>query len=281
MQDADAFRRESRKGWSAVASGWGTHGVRFSELAMPVTTAMIEAANLQPGHQVLELAAGPGDVGYLAFELIQPGGSLITSDFSPDMLTVAQERAAALGIDGVRFKQIDAESIDIEAASLDAVLCRWGYMLMADPGAALRETRRVLRPGGRVALAAWTGPDDNRWSSVVGDVLVGRGLAERPPAGTPGQFAWAAPGTIEAQLADAGFVDDVEVTAVDFDVRQTFDQWWERTLEMSQQVRAVLGLPADEQAAIRDELRSGLERYDDGDGTLVIPARSWVAAASA
>jgi SAM-dependent methyltransferase len=281
MDDAQAFRKQSRQAWGAVAGGWGTHGVRFGELAMPVTTWMVEAAHLQPGHEVLELAAGPGDVGYLALELIQPGGSLITSDFSPEMLTVAQERAAELGVSGVRFKQIDAESIDIEAASLDAVLCRWGYMLMADPGAALRETRRVLRPGGRLALAAWTSPQENRWSSVVGEVLIARGLAEPPAPGTPGQFAWGAPGTIEAQLEEAGFVDDVEVDAVEFEVRQTFEAWWDRTLEMSQQVRSVLGLADAEQAAIRDELRDRLAEYDDGDGTLVIPARSWVAAASA
>src|SRR3954447_6556812 len=200
MEDAAAFRRESRRGWGAVAGGWGSHGARFGEFAMPVTTAMLEAARLQPGHAVLELAAGTGDVGYLAYELIQPGGTLIISDFSPEMLNVAQQRAEELGIRGVRFKQIDAESIDIEAASLDAVLCRWGFMLMADPGAALRETRRVLRPGGRVALAAWAAREDNMWSSVVGQVLRPRGLMADVAPGTPHQFAWAREGLIREEL---------------------------------------------------------------------------------
>ena len=127
---------------------------------MPVSMWMVDA--IQPaarGTRVLELAAGPGDTGFLAAELVQPGGTLITSDLAPEMLMVAQRRAEQLGLDNVRFKQIDAESsIDIEAASIDGVLCRWGYMLMADSETALRETRRVLKPGGRLALAAWTGP---------------------------------------------------------------------------------------------------------------------------
>ena len=278
VDNADAYRQQSRKGWGEVASGWASHGATFGEFAMPVTMAMLDAARLQPGHAVLELAAGTGDVGFLAWEVIQPGGTLVTSDFSPEMLTVAQERAEKLGIRGVRFKQIDAESIDVDAASLDAVLCRWGYMLMADPGAALRETRRVLRPGGRLALAAWAGRTENMWSAVLGDVLVERGLVEPPPPGLPGQFAWADPAVIESQLAEAGFVDDVEVLAVDFDVRHTFDGWLDRTQAMSQQWRAV---PPEEDEPVRDALRERLAQYDDGDGTLVIPARSWVAAASA
>ena len=74
------------------------------------------------------------------------------------MVDVARARATELGVRNVEFRIIDAESIDVPAAAVDVVLCRWGYMLMADPAAALQETRRVLRPGGRVALAAWDPP---------------------------------------------------------------------------------------------------------------------------
>jgi SAM-dependent methyltransferase len=251
------------------------------QAAMPVTTWMLDAVDLQPGFQVLELAAGPGDVGFLAWELIQPGGSLITSDFSPEMLTQAQARAEALGLQGIRFKQIDAESIDLDAGSLDAVLCRWGFMLMADPETALRETRRVLRPGGRLALATWAAPEANRWSSVVAETLVARGLAEPPPFGQPGQFAWAQDDVIVEHLGAAGFVDDLEVAAVDFHFRETFDEWWARTLEMSRSGTLIAGLPAGEREAVQAALRAALAAYEGDDGVLELPARSWVAAASA
>jgi len=281
MDDPDRFRRESRRSWGAVAAGWGRHAPAQMASVMPVTTWMLDAVDLQPGFQVLELAAGPGDVGFLALELIQPGGSLITSDFSPEMLSQAQARAEALGLDGVRFKQIDAESIDLDAGSIDAVLCRWGYMLMADPETALRETRRVLRPGGRLALAAWAGPEHNRWSSAVGQALVARGLAEPPPPGQPGQFAWGDEAVIREHLEAAGFVDDVEVAPLDFQFRETFEDWWARTREMSR-VGAVLdGLPAPEREAVREALRAELAPYEGPDGVLALPARTWVAAASA
>jgi SAM-dependent methyltransferase len=280
VDDPEAYRRESRRGWGAVAAGWGRHAPAQMQAAMPVTAWMLDAARLQPGFAVLELAAGQGEVGFLAAELIQPGGTLITSDFSPEMLNEAQRRAEALGIDGVRFKQIDAESIDLEAASMDAVLCRWGFMLMADPGAALRECRRVLRPGGRLALAAWTGPEDNRWSSVVGEVLVPRRLVEPTPRDQPGQFAWAAPGLIEEHLDEAGF-EDVEVDTVDFAYREDFDRWWARTLEMSRAGAVIAGLPDAERADVREALQAALAEYAGEDGVLEMPARCWVAAASA
>src|SRR5688500_7769039 len=172
---------------------------------MPVSAWLIDALDPQPGQTLLELAAGTGDTGFLAAELVAPTGELITSDFSAEMLATARRRADELGVTNVRFKQIDAEtSIDVPAASIDGVLCRWGFMLMAEPGVALSGARRVLKPGGRLALAAWASPADNPWSSVATRELVDRGLTDAADPAEPGQFTWAREDVIAEQLEAAG-----------------------------------------------------------------------------
>jgi SAM-dependent methyltransferase len=274
---------DDRTRWGSAAAGWEAQADAMRRATMPVAMWMVDAIRPQPGHRVLELAAGLGDTGFLASELIQPGGELISSDFSPEMLTAAQRRAEALGITNVRFRQVDAQlPIDIEAATLDAVLCRWGFMLMTDPEAALRETRRILRPGGRLALAAWAGPEENRWSSAIGAALVRRRILEPVAPGEPGQFAWGREGVIADHLDAAGFVEH-EVTTVDFTERHaSVEDWWSTMTQLSMRTaNAVAGLDA----ATRDDIVAELEEvaapWTQDDGSLAIPARTWVAAAVA
>jgi SAM-dependent methyltransferase len=277
------YRLESRTRWARTAPGWESRAEMLRRVTMPVSAWMVEALRLQPGDTVLELAAGPGDTGFLAAELIQPGGTLICSDFVPEMLTVAQRRAEALGVPNVRFRQIDAEtSIDLPAAGVDGVLCRWGYMLMADPGTALRETRRVLKPGARVALAAWTGPDDNQWSSLGIRLLIERGLMERPDPDAPGQFSWAPEGMIADQLLDAGFVDP-DVDVVDFAYRYaSVDDWLDTQGDLSMRFAdAVAALDPAGVEDLRAALHAAAEPFVQPDGSLEIPARTWVAVAEA
>src|ERR1700761_8623925 len=133
---------------------------------MPVSVAMIDALALQPGERVLELAAGPGDTGLMAAELTRPG-TLISSDGAEAMLDVARARARALGIDNVEFRQLELEWIDLPTASIDAVLCRWGIMLIVDPEAAAQEIRRGLRAGGRAAFSVWDAPERNPWATIL------------------------------------------------------------------------------------------------------------------
>src|SRR3954451_9089639 len=275
---SDDLRQQSRVRWTATAKGWGVRADQLRRTTMPVSSWMVDAVGPQPGDTLLELAAGPGDTGFLAAELIRPGGTLISSDVSPEMLSVAQRRADELGLDNVRFKQIDADtSIDIEAASIDGVLCRWGYMLMADPNNALRETRRVLKPGGRVALAAWAAPEDNPWVSTLGREVTRRGLAPPVDPSEPGQFAWAPEGVIAEQLAEAGFVE-YEIDSVSFTEHYpSFDAYWETHSTMSSRMR-------DARAAADGadgEARREAVGAQVGEEPIELGARTWVAVATA
>jgi SAM-dependent methyltransferase len=279
----DDFKQRSRERWAGSAAGWEAHAAPFNRAAMPVTSWLVDALAPQPGHALLELAAGTGDVGMLAAEMVRPGGELIVSDFVPEMLSAAQRRAEALGLDNVRFKQIDADlPFDIPAATLDGVVSRWGYHLLADPEAALRETRRVLRPGGRVALSAWTDPAENPWTWLPQRALAGRGLIEPADPDAPGQFTWARAGIVGEHLDAAGFVEH-HVEPLEFLQRfPSPEAWWEAQIARSMRTAdAVRGLDAATRSAVLDELREAAAPYVAADGSVTLPSRTWVAWAEA
>ena len=214
--DAEAHRRSSLENWEAAASGWRRRRELIDAFGAPVAHWMIEAVAPQPGERVLELAAGLGETGLLAAELVAPGGEVIVSDQAEAMLEGARERAAELGIENVSFQVLGGEWIDLPLASVDIALCRWGYMLMADPAAALAETRRVLAPGGRLAAAVWDSIERNPWASLPGQELAEHGLAPPPAAAQqPGPFALGDAARFAELLADAGFtevvVEDLEL----------------------------------------------------------------------
>ncbi len=269
---------ESRERWIKAAAGWEARADQFARDTLPVSAAMVELLQPQPGQTILDLAAGLGDTGYLAAELIQPGGELITSDFSPDMLTAAQRRAKG---SNVRFRQIDLSSpIDQPAASIDGVLCRWGYMLLDDPESALRETRRILKQDGKVVLAAWTGPDDNLWSAAPTRALLKRGLVAAPQG--PGQFAWADPNLIAETMAAAGFIEP-DIDVVDFTMRfEDFDDWWAHLKLTSGSVgEADAKMDFATRSDVLAELEKQAEPFTQPDDRLEIPARTWIATATA
>jgi SAM-dependent methyltransferase len=280
--DPEAFRDDARTRWEHAAAGWEARREAFQRAAQPVSIWMIDQLNPQPGHTLLELAAGPADTGLLAAELVQPGGRVIVTDMAEAMVAVAARRAEELGIRNVEPRVMEAEWIDLPTASVDGVLCRYGYMLLADPASALQETRRVLRRGGRVALAAWTEAADNPWLSAIGATMVELGHAEPPPPGEPGPFAFAREGTIATLLEDAGF-GDVVVETVDFTFGfPSADAYFDHQRELSTHLTAQLaGLTPAEHTAVRDAIDARIAPYTAADGSLALPARTWVAAASA
>ncbi len=275
-------RRASAESWEGAAPGWIRQRELMRAFSAPVSHWLVEAVSLQPGHRLLELAAGLGETGLLAAELVRPGGEVIISDQSESMLDGARERARELGVSNVEFRQLDAEWIDLPVASLDAVICRWALMLLVDPSAALSETRRVLRPGGRLALAVWDVPERNQWLSIPAQLLSERGLAEPSAAGARGPFALSDGARLVELLELAGFT---EVTLEGLDLLRchpSFESFWEAHLDLAHSFHeAVMSQPAAEIAGVRVALEERLEPYRQADGSLAMPARSLVASASA
>ncbi len=279
-EQADEFRAASRERWDAAAAGWGAARAPFQASAAPVSHRMVALIECQPGHVVLELAAGPGDTGFLAAELIRPGGTLVCTDTAEAMLEVARGRAEELGLDNVEFVPMDAEWIDRGAASTDAILCRWGIMLLADPESALRECRRVLRPGGRLAIATWADAASNPWS--MGRLLVRLGVVPESSGDEPGPFALPDPAGLRELIEGVGFTE-VDVEPLDFTfAASSHDAWWEQQLHCSPTLRtAVADLSPADHYSLRDAVDAELERFTDPDGSVRIPARALVASATA
>jgi ubiquinone/menaquinone biosynthesis C-methylase UbiE len=285
MADGDGaaeYRNASLERWARAATGWGAHRERMQKAFRPVSGWLVDAIEPQPGHRVLELAAGPGDTGFLAAELIAPGGTLISSDFAEEMLDVARARAAELGISNVEFQAINAESIDLPTASLDGVIARWGYMLFADPAAALRETRRILRPGGRVGLSAWTAPADNPWTAIAMEEARAMAQIEEPDLDAPNMFAFRDPGRIRSLLEETGFTDIV-VEQVDIVLPyEDLDSWWDIALDISTSLPEQVGrLTPAQRDDLRDAIDARLAPYVAEDGSVALPGRTHVATASA
>jgi SAM-dependent methyltransferase len=240
---------------------------------------MVDLLDPKPGDRVLEIAAGPGDTGFLAANRIGPSGRLISSDLVPGMVAAAERRAAELGVSNVDFRALDAQELDLPDENVDGVLCRWGYMLVPEPPVAFAETRRVVRGGGNVAFAVWGTADENPWAAAIGRVLVSSGQMERPEPDAPGPFRLADPERVRDLVEDAGLElvlqEDVPLTWR----YASFDEYWDVSRDLSRTLSTALETMSKKDAqVVYGDVAEALEPYRIGDG-LVIPALSRVALA--
>jgi SAM-dependent methyltransferase len=201
---------------------------------------------------------------------------VIYTDFAPEMVEAARELGSEQGLDNIEYRVLDAERMDLGDDSVDGVGCRYGYMLMADPAAALRETRRVLRDGGPFAFAVWTTPDRNPWAAVPFVTLVGRGLLPPPDPSAPGIFALGMPERIRELVVGAGFADpEIEELPLTY-VYEGPDRVWDHVTRLAGPIAKVVNaLPEDEREATREAIMQNLEPYRDENGGYTLPGSSW------
>jgi len=272
--DLQTYRETSLRIWDEMAPGWEDRREWILGVTGAINAWLAGQVDPQPGESILDVAAGTGDLGFIAAERVGADGKVLCTDFSPEMLEAARRNGERRGLSNVEYRVLDAERMGLDDNSVDGVLCRWGYMLMADPAAALRETQRVMRDGGTLAFAVWQTPDRNPWAAIPGMTLVQRGHMPPPEPGAPGIFAMGVADRIVELVTGAGF-GEPRLEELTFEWRYAADDLWDTLTRIAGPLAAVInGLPDEEQRATRAAIEEGLAQYRR-DGEFVVPAACW------
>ena len=277
--ERDAVRARLAGMWRAVAGGWAQHADYADARGAQSAQRMLELGQVGAGDRILELACGPGGLGLAAAERVGPGGEVVLSDVAEEMTAIAAARAAELGLRNVEARRLEIERIDEPDAAYDVVLCREGLMFALEPGRAVAEIRRVLRPGGRAVVAVWAARERNPWLGLLMDAVSAQVGAPVPPPGIPGPFALGDADELR-RLFDAAGLADVHVGALSVPLRSaSFDEWWRRTSALAGPLSAILAsMPEEGVQALRERARTAVRPYETVTGGLDLPGETLIAA---
>ena len=247
------FKDRQKAQWSAAAAGWDRWFEWYARAFGPLMTWCCDAAALKPGERLLDIACGSGLPALLAGERVTPSGRVVAIDLAPRMLEVARRRAAHAGLAHVEFIEMDAERLGFDDESFDAVTCACGLMFFPDVEGALREIRRVLRPGGRLAVGVWDDPEKSPFLTIGGRLVADYFPPAAPPdPKAPGAFRFAQPGVLEQALAAAGF-SAVHAESLSMPIEcASVDEYWQVFTEMAAGIKEKI-------ATLPDTARARLE----------------------
>lgn len=213
------YKEEERQSWDSVANNWQKWWKTIERGAEKVSQRLIELAEIKPGSRVLDIATGIGEPSIRAANLVGKSGYVLATDISPQMLSVAKQRAISLGLqDVIEFKEGDAETMDLPPSTFDAALCRCGLMFLPDLSAGLSNIHRSLKVGGHFTAAVWASPAQDTLSATTMNIAMKETNSKPPPQGTPGPFNLSDENSLKNSFMMSGFRDlNIERMNVSFD----------------------------------------------------------------
>ena len=236
-----------------------------AEMGRGATDAIVALAQPQPGMRVLDVASGTGAPSLQIARAVAPTGHVTATDSSPEPLKIAAERARQRGLANITFEVADVHHLPFPDAGFDLVTSRCAVMFFSDLPRALGEMRRVLKPGGRVALLAW-GPLDQPYFQSTGQVVMRHTGTTLPPAAQQ-IVKFGERGTLAASLTAVGFREvKEELRTVPWVWPASVEELWEYFQVATVPFRALLDQVRPEQVEpITREVHAAFARFWDGE----------------
>jgi ubiquinone/menaquinone biosynthesis C-methylase UbiE len=227
--------------WQESAKYWNKHSATIHAMFAPLTRALIEDAGIKTGHLVLDVAGGAGEPSLTIAGVVGPTGSVMCTDAVEEMIIAAQNAAYERGIENIGFRQCVADSLPFPNGSFDAVVSRLGAMFFAEPLDALKEMRRVTKPGGTLTFAVWHKSERNPYSYVVTRALSRYVELPATHPDAPDAFRFAEVGKLAAILKEVGITDVSErVLKFQMEAAISFEEFWTMRSEVSELLREKL-----------------------------------------
>ncbi len=241
------------------AEGWSRKQAQRGEIYGPATEKMLDLADLRTGNRVLDVAAGTGDQTLMAARRVGPSGFVLAIDISTAMLTNAAEAIRKAGLTNVETRIMDAEDLDLDADSFDAIICRFGLQAFPNPPKVVKAMRRLMKPGGKVAVLVRSTTGKNPYEGVPWLIAHRRGGTMGP------MFALSEPGVLEKAFRDGGF-PDVAVHTVSTQRRFSSSVEVIRSLKDEITGQRIAKLPDAEREQAWAEIEQQLRRFEGPNG---------------
>lgn len=254
--------------WSRSAPFWERHRELIRQMFAPITSALVEDAEIGSGQTILDVGTGSGEPALSLAELVGPEGKIIGVDPIPGMVEAARRAAASLGLGNTQFDVAFADHLPFPPDTFDAAVSRLGAMFFPSPIDAVREILRVLKPGRKMALAVWHFAERNPFHCALSRVMDRYVNPPQPGPDDFDAFRFAPPGKLLRALSEAGATASSE-RLLQFNIHAplSVEEYWALRLEMSEKLRAKLAtLSPAKRAEVNHEMLKALGQYSTGSG---------------
>jgi ubiquinone/menaquinone biosynthesis C-methylase UbiE len=256
-------QNKALEAWQTSARYWDKYRVLIAQMFAPLTSGLIEEAQIGIGQKVLDIGGGSGEPSLTISSIVGPTGSVMYTDPVAGMVETAQAEAGRRGLTNIQFKQCSADDLPFADGAFDVAVSRLSVMFFADPLAGMREALRVVRNDGYVSFAVWAPKEANPFFSTVNDVVDRFVESPKEDPDAPDAFRFAVSGKLAAILENAGAENVVE-RRLNFQIEEkiSFEQFWQLRTEMSESLRKTMaGLTPAQLPTIKQAAADAAQRY--------------------